>query len=200
MDHDDQLRSLRTNTIDVRAIVNDPSTANHRFQYTDRTSDTAFMVRTYQARSGNSGISIRADPENGFLSPPGFLIHGTTAAAANAILEFGLRTMDRNAIHLSPIKFTATQSNYVKRKKTHILIAADANQAIVHCYQSPPLSPNGVVFCDGNEEGVAPKGFLVAAFCFEPPLNSEPIVSRLDLNATRIGRFPISYFHGPGVR
>ena len=58
-------------------------------------------------------------------------------------------------------------------------------------------APIGVILRDGHQPGAIPPEFIVALFDYEFPRNSEPTLSRLDLEADRAGRRPTPYQHGP---
>ena len=104
--------------------------------------------------------------------------------------------MGRKAIHFAPIRFSAVQGNYIRTKKKPILLVIGGNQAIMRGQKSFFGSTNGVVLCDGNQPEAKPSEFFVAVFAIEFPRNADPVISRLDLGASRGGEFPIQYFHG----
>ena len=147
---------------DVEAIANDPNALKRRLQYQAKNSE--FQVRTYQGHGVNSGVSIRVDHPNNFLSKPGLLVHGTSLGVMAPILRSGLKLMERNAIHMIPLEQSVNQPEYIARAKTTRLIVIDANAAILQGKQSFFESADNVILCDGNESGAIPPEFVVAIF------------------------------------
>ena len=156
-----------------------------------------FCVRTYQGHGKDSGAPIRTDQSNKFLACPGYLLHGTTKNSATPIIPQGLKTTERNAIHIGPVAFNETQWNYVRRKKTPLFGMIGGSLAVMLGSQSCFESPIGAILRDGNQNGTIPPEFIAALFVYESPLNSEYVLPRLDMDAVRAGSTPIPYFHGP---
>ena len=190
----DRLNSLSVREQDVRDIIADPEALKLRLEC--KMDAEIFTVRTYQGHGVNSGVSVHTDPGNQFLAKPGFLLHATTMNALKPILTSGIKRMQRNAIHLVPSDFNSTQEQYVERRKTPIVLVIDAQRAMTHGSQSFFSSPNGAILCDDNEEGVIPTSYIAAVFVYEFPRGSQPILSRLDLDAAKNGRIPTPYYSG----
>ena len=93
----------------------------------------------------NQGHSVEVNLELQPQAPPAELLHGTVAAALDAILEHGLQKMNRHHVHLSANLDTATQVGGRRGKPVILRVDAQAMHAAGHVFY---VTENGVWLTD----------------------------------------------------
>ncbi|MCT9933484.1 RNA 2'-phosphotransferase [Planotetraspora sp. A-T 1434] len=93
----------------------------------------------------SQGHSVAVDLDLPVVEPPPFLFHGTVARSMAAIRAEGLRPMDRQHVHLSPDRQTATSVGARRGKPVVLVVDAAAMHATGHAFR---VSANGVWLVD----------------------------------------------------
>ncbi|MFG2718719.1 RNA 2'-phosphotransferase [Streptomyces sp. NPDC048416] len=132
--------------VDIDVLLR--AAAAHRFPLTRAeldqvvaTSDKQrFAVEGGRIRA-SQGHTVSVDLALPPAEPPAYLYHGTVARALEAIRAEGLRPMDRNHVHLSPDRETATTVGARRGRPIVLSVDAGAMHRAGHVFH---VSANGV--------------------------------------------------------
>ncbi|ARP71246.1 RNA 2'-phosphotransferase [Streptomyces pluripotens] len=143
--------------VEIEALIN-AATANG-FGFTREELDHVVAVndkRRFEIEGtrirASQGHSIEVDLGLPQAVPPPYLYHGTVARNLNAIRAEGIRPMDRNDVHLSADRQTATRVG--ARRGRPVVLAVEAG-AMHHDGYVFRVSSNGVWLT-----GAVPPGYL----------------------------------------
>ncbi|MFD5447025.1 RNA 2'-phosphotransferase [Streptomyces sp. NPDC127100] len=132
--------------VEIDALI--AAAAAHGFRFTRQELDHVVATND-KRRFAVEGTRIRAsqghsvDVELGLpaAEPPAYLHHGTVARALDAIRAEGLRPMNRNHVHLSPDRETATRVGARRGRPVVLSVDAAAMHRDGHVFH---VSANGV--------------------------------------------------------
>ncbi|MFG1706308.1 RNA 2'-phosphotransferase [Nonomuraea sp. M3C6] len=126
-------------------------TAAELWQVVESNDKRRYAIEDGRIRA-SQGHSVPVDLDLPVAEPPGMLYHGTVGRFLAAIKEEGLRPMNRQHVHLSPDRETATRVGARRGVPVVLVVAAGAMHADGHAFR---LSANGVWLVDH-----VPPGYL----------------------------------------